>query len=129
MLNKGRPRDGKLDSNEKHRRKLFEDDEEPNVCKLILRKETLNSYRIIDYSESRNKIAPQTYQCQLGHPSSFSSRSHLFNQYARLHFKEKIRSLIGNTKRCPVCDMEHKTSYEMIRHVGSVHIYVDQFLP
>ena len=134
-INESTHKESKLDSNEKHRRKLFEDEAEPNVCKLKLRRETSNSYRIMDYSdyiqtnESQNRIAPQKYQCQLGHPACFPNRSHLYKHYARAHFKQEIRSLIGNTKRCPVCDMEHKKSYDMITHVGSVHSYVDQFLP
>ena len=140
-LNATTQKESMLNSNEKNRRKLFENEAKSNVLKLRmsnvlkLRKETLNSYRIMDYTdsiptnESKNIIAPQKYQCQLGHSSCFPNRSHLYTHYARVHFKQEIHSLIGDIKICPVCHMEHRISYNMITHVGSVHSYVDKFLP
>ena len=58
------------------------------------------------------------------------SRSELYNHYSMVHYKEDLVSLIDRkTLRCQFCEVQRNKIDTLVRHLGSVHDKVEDFLP
>eukprot|EP00092_Neocalanus_flemingeri_P030658 GFUD01033289.1.p1 GENE.GFUD01033289.1~~GFUD01033289.1.p1 ORF type:complete len:395 (+),score=88.59 GFUD01033289.1:100-1185(+) len=111
-------------------------EKEQAIHKFKIRKDSQDTFKIVQTTLAvnkncnENKISVDSLSCQLCEKvTSFKNRSHLYTHYTRFHYKQDIQSIIGETKTCPVCKMKCKATYDLITHVGSVHNYVDKFLP
>merc|ERR1711884_438617 len=66
------------------------------------------------------------HQCKMG----FHTRSLLYQHYSMVHYKSKLRSLLGSNKsKCPYCSKSFKSSVHLLAHIGGKHEKIEAFLP
>ena len=72
--------------------------------------------------------AKNTHKCHIC-GKLVQCRSNMYGHYSRKHYKEELGNLIGETLKCPVCKVVKASKYDLVVHVGRVHIYLEKFLP
>ena len=66
------------------------------------------------------------HQCRMG----FHTRSMLYQHYSTVHYKSKLRSLLGSNKtECPYCSKSFKQPTHLLAHIGGKHEKIKAFLP
>ena len=58
----------------------------------------------------------------------FYGRGNLRDHYSLTHFKGKLRRLLREDKECPICIKTFSTNSNTIRHLGSVHKKIEEYL-
>ena len=127
----------KQNKKQKHKRKNRKDkrNNKTAICKVKIRKDHKNRFKLIFstnsihlHTENENVILENTFNCHICFAAQ-KNRSQLYTHYARFHYKEQLHKIIGESKTCPVCKIDQKSTYDLISHLGSVHSYVNNFLP
>ena len=80
-------------------------------------------------------LTPSTSRTSRGYdfkicPRTFYKESYLYGHYSLVHFKKDLQSLLEkDTTQYPICVYETPFKSLLVRHLGSVHDKVNQFLP
>ena len=75
------------------------------------------------------KTKRKSYICELCPKSNkiLNSRSDLYRHYSLIHFKKQLKQFVDKLK-CKICGVKKRDMTELLRHVGSTHDKVDEFL-
>jgi len=85
--------------------------------------------KAIELKKKREPITNLKYQCYLClklHRNRFC----LYSHYSQVHFKNEIMTHVDTERlKCKICNMTLPDIHRIIRHVGSAHFIIDQYLP
>ena len=77
----------------------------------------------------RTKSDSRKWACHFCHKPPFHNKNSLHYHLAGVHFKDQIKAILGDTDTCPECSKKFLKMDSLIGHVGTVHRYLDKFLP